>query len=183
VNNGTKAATVIVAEKNTARSTCSTLWIGRIAAIAALGQVFEQLAPVVRFQLEVAEDVFDHDHGRVDDDAEIDGTDRQQIRILPLQHQQDNREKQRKWNVYADDDRAAQITQEYPLDEEHQQAAEDQILQHGVGGYIHEAGAIVVRHNFDARRQRTVVVHIVDHRTDARHHIVSVIGAAHDDDR
>ena len=36
---------------------------------------------------QVAEDVFHHDHGGIDDEAEIDGADRQQVGGFPAQHQ------------------------------------------------------------------------------------------------
>ncbi len=57
--------------------------------------------------LKVAVDVFHDDHGGVDDDAEIDGTDGQQIGILAAQYQDDDAEQQREGNVDADDDGAA----------------------------------------------------------------------------
>src|ERR1019366_8647553 len=105
------------------------------------------------------------------------------LREILLQHQQDNREEQRKRDVDADDDGAAQITQEYPLDDEHQHAAEDQILQHRMRRDIDEAGAVVIGHHLDARRQRAVMVQIGDHCADAWNDVVGVVSAAHDDDR
>jgi hypothetical protein len=40
---------------------------------------------------DLAEDIFHHDDGAVDDDAEIDGTDRQQVRGLAPHHRDHHR--------------------------------------------------------------------------------------------
>jgi len=66
---------------------------------------------------------------------------------------------------------------------EHEQAAEHQVMQHGVGRDAHKTGAIVKGHHFHAGRQRAVVVDVVNHALDSRHHIISVVGAPHDNDR
>ena len=101
-------------------------------------------------------DVLHHDHGGIDDDAEIDRAERQQVGVLALQHQDDDGKEQRERNVRADDDGAAQIAQEYPLDKEDQQAAENQIVQDGVRGHPDQRAAIVIGNNLDARRQASV---------------------------
>ena len=46
------------------------------------------------------------------------------------QHQNDDAEEQRERDVGADDDRAAQVAEKYPLNEENQQTAEHEIVQH-----------------------------------------------------
>ena len=53
-----------------------------------------------------------------------------QVGVLVVQHQNDDAEEQREWNVGADDDRAAQVAEKYPLNDKDQQAAEDQVVQH-----------------------------------------------------
>src|SRR5216683_93169 len=88
-------------------------------------------------------DIFDQDDGGIDDDAEIDRADRQQIRIFVPYHQNDDAEEQRERDVGADDDRAAQITEEDPLNEENQQAAKNQVVQDRCGRDGHERGAVV----------------------------------------
>ena len=64
----------------------------------------------------------------------------------PQQHQDDDAEEQRERDVDADDDGAAQVAEEYPLDQEHQEAAEDQVVHHRVGGDGDERGAVIERH-------------------------------------
>ena len=69
------------------------------------------------------------------------------------QHQDDDAEEQRERNVDADDDGAAEIAQKDPLDEEHQSAAEYEIVQYGMRGNVDQRRAIVERHDLHARRQ------------------------------
>ena len=45
--------------------------------------------------LEIPVDILDQDHGGIDDDAEIDGADGQQIGVLAAQRQDDDAEEQR----------------------------------------------------------------------------------------
>ena len=88
----------------------------------------------------------------------------------------------RERDVGADDDGAAQIAEKHPLDEENQQAAEDEIVQHRAGGDADELGAVVERHQLDAGRQAAVAVDLLDLRPHARHHVVGVQRAVHDHD-
>ena len=151
VNSGTKPATVISAEKNTALSTCIALirirrrrsvhpWPERHAASAASDRG-PRSRPASRRSspsrssarpLEIAEYILHQDHRRIDDDAEIHRADGKQVGAFPLQHQQHDGKEQRKRDVQPDDDRAAEVAQENPLDQEHQQAPENQIVQNRV---------------------------------------------------
>ncbi len=101
----------------------------------------------------------------------------------PAQHQDDDAEEQRERDVNADDDRAAQIAEKDPLDHEDQQTAEDEVVQHGLGGDGHQDGAVVERHQLDAGRQRSVGIDLCDFGLDARHDVVGVQRAVHDHDR
>ncbi len=62
---------------------------------------------------------------------------------LTRHHQQDDGKEQRKRNVHSDGDCAAQVSQENPLDQEHEHASEDQIVQNGVGRNSDERAAII----------------------------------------
>ena len=64
---------------------------------------------------QVPEDVLDHDDGGIDDQAEIDGADRQQIGRFAAHHHQADRERQRERDGGGDDQRAAQVAEEHPL--------------------------------------------------------------------
>jgi hypothetical protein len=131
--------------------------------------------------LKIPEYVLHQDHRRIHDDAEVNGADRQQVRILSKKHQYDDAEKQRERNVGADDDGAAQIAQEYPLDQENQKATEDEIVQDGAGGDRYQRGPIIVGNQLHSGRQGSVIVYFFHFRLDAGHHIIRVIGSAHHD--
>ena len=60
--------------------------------------------------LEITKNIFNQNNGRVDDDAEIYRAQRQQVGRLPHEHQNHDAEKKCKWNVDADNHRAAQVT-------------------------------------------------------------------------
>ena len=79
---------------------------------------------------DLAEDIFHHDHGAVDDNAEIDGADRQQIGGLAPQHRDHHSQEQRHRYRRRDDQRAAQIAEKHPLDQEDKGDAEQEIVQH-----------------------------------------------------
>ncbi len=156
---------------------------GRIGTPVAFRQVPQDAQPIFRRRLEVAEDVFHHDDGGVDDDAEIDGAERQKIGVLALQHQDDDGEEQGEGDVRADDERAAQVAQEHPLDEEHEDAAEDQVVQHRVGGDVDQRTAIVIGDDLHPGRQAAVAVQLGDFLLHLRNNVIGVLGPSHDDDR
>ena len=60
------------------------------------------------------------------------------------------------------DDRAAKVAQEDPLDQENQQASEDQVVQHGVRGDGDQRRPVVERNDLDSARQAAVVIQRVD---------------------
>ena len=70
-----------------------------------------------------------------------------------LQHQDDDGEKQSERDIGADDDGAAQIAEKHPLNEENQQAAEDQVVQHGVRGDPDQRASVVVGNELNPWRQ------------------------------
>src|SRR6185369_2152318 len=139
------------------------------------------------------EDRLHHDHGGVDDQAEIDRADRQQIGGFAAQHQDDDGEEQRERYRRADDQRAAQIAEEYPLQQHDQDDADHHVVQHGVGGDVDQILAVVDPLDLHAGRQDRGIVDVVDqlldpgngrrtlfaapHQHDALHDIVVLIEA------
>src|SRR5262249_41267855 len=120
-----------------------------------------------------------HDDGRVDDDAEVDCAERQQIGVFALHDQDDDRKEQCKGNVDADDDGAAQLTQEDPLDKEHQKTAEDQVVQHRVRGDAHQRAAVVEGNDLDTRRKAAVGIEFLNRGLHLRDDGVGVLGPPH----
>ena len=95
VNSGMKAQTMMTVEKNSA--------LLDLAARRRIRSLERQLGVVAG--AEVAVDVFHHDDRRIDDDAEIDRPDRQQIGRLAAQEQHREGEQQRQRNVDGHDER------------------------------------------------------------------------------
>ena len=54
--------------------------------------------------------------------------------LSPMKHQKNGGEKQRERYVQSNDDRAAEIAEKNPLNQEDQQASENQVVQNGVRG-------------------------------------------------
>src|SRR6202050_2794975 len=98
-------------------------------APALLGKLVEQLLFGLRACLKVSIHIFDKNDGGVDDDAEVDRAQGQEICVFTAQNQDDDAEEQRKRDIDADDERGTQLAEEYPLDEEYQYAAKDKVVQ------------------------------------------------------
>src|SRR6266851_4562747 len=129
-----------------------------------------------------AEDRFHQDHGGVNDQPEIDRADREQIGGFPAQYQNDNGEKQRERDGGADDQRAAQVAQENPLNQHDQKNAEHHVVQHGRGGDVDQILAVVDALDPDARRQDAGVVDRVDELLDAQNRRRTLLATAHQHD-
>jgi hypothetical protein len=125
----------------------------RVLAPVLLGKFLECDLPLLGSRLEIAEYVFHHDDGGIDDDAEVDRADRQQVGVLAGQHHHDDGKEQRERDVHRHHHGAAQIAEEYPLDEEHQQAAKNEVVQHRMGGHLDEAGTVIVGDELHPGRQ------------------------------
>ena len=93
----------------------------------------------------LAEDVLDHHHGAVHQDAEVDRADRQQVGGNVLQVQADEGEEQRQRNRHGHDQPGAQVVEEEDQDHDDQQHAAQQVVLDGAGGERHEVAAIVER--------------------------------------
>src|SRR6516225_3811334 len=144
--------------------------------------MLKQRLPRLGTRLKISVDILHHDYRGIDDDAEVDRAERQEVGILSAQYQDDDREEQRKGNVDADDDGAAQIAQKHPLNEEDQQTAEDQVVQHRVRGHADQRGAVVIGHDFDPRRQTAIGVQSLDLLMNPGNDVVGVLGSSHHDD-
>ena len=101
----------------------------------------------------LAVNVLDHDDGAVDDDAEVDGADGEQVGGLAGGVQKDESEQERQRNGEGGDDGGADADEEEEQHKENQDHAAEKISFHGVGGDADEVAAIVVGADFDVRRQ------------------------------
>ena len=121
--------------------------------------------------LKIPEDILDQDYRGIDNDAEIDRADGKQVGAFPQNHQQDGGEEQRKRNVQPDDDRAAKVAEENPLDQEDQHASENQVVQNRMRGEGDQRRTVVKRNNLDSARQTAVVIQRVDRLLDLGNHV------------
>src|SRR6185312_14380220 len=159
--------------------------VGRrgVVAPALLGQMLQLPLSIFRRCLKVAIDILDQDDCGIDNDAEIDCADGQQICVFPAQDEDDDAEEQRERNVGADDDGAAQVAEEQPLHDENQQATEQKVVQDGAGGDGDERAAVVEWDQFHAGGKAAVGIDLVYFRPDAFDDVIGVQRAVHDDDR
>src|ERR1700709_85579 len=131
---------------------------------------------------DLAEDIFHHDHAPVDDNAEIDGADRQQVGGLSPHYRDHHSQEQRHRYGRRDDQRAAQIAEKHPLDQEDQRDAEQQIVQHRLHRDRDEVAAIVERHDLDAGRQRSIRIDPLDRDAHALDHLHGAFELLHQHD-
>ncbi len=127
-------------------------------------------------------DVLDHDHGRVDDEPEIDRPDREQIRGIAADHQQPDRKEQRERNGGGDDDGAAQIAQRNPLQQEYQHNAQHHVVQDGARRDVDQVLAVVDPLDPHPRRQHAGGVDLLDLGLDAADGRQALLSAPHQDD-
>ncbi len=170
---------VMMTEKKIGQSTST-------AAVRMRCSLFVDAAPsassdgcVVR---QMAEDVLHHDHGGIDDDAEVDRADRQQVGGFAAHHRDHDGKEQRHRDGRRHDHRAAQIAEKYPLDQEDQRDAEQHVVQHGLHGDGDQIAAIVERLDLHAGRQRAVGVDAFDGGAHALHHLHRAFELLHQHD-
>src|SRR5580698_3919524 len=128
---------------------------------------------------EIAIHVLDHNHGGIDDDAKIDSADRQQVCVLAAQDKDDDAEEQGERDVGADDDGAAEVAEEQPLNGENQQNTENEVMQHGAGGDADQDGAVVERNQLYPRRKTSIRIDLLDLRADTSDHVIGVQRPVH----
>src|ERR1700704_2634993 len=138
VNSGRKAAMMMAAAKKIERDTS--------AEAERMAWLFMPISVSGEMRLRSAPDnagVCHQAHGGGDDQAEVDGTDREQVGGFAAQHQNDDREKQRERDRRADDQRAAQVAEKQPLQQHDQPDANHHVVQHRGGGDVDQVLAVV----------------------------------------
>ena len=103
---------------------------------------------------QVADDVFDHDHGAVDDHAEVQRAEREQVGGDVAQIEANGREQEGERNGERDDEGAAQIAEKEKQDDGNEDDALGEIVEDGVRGEVQQIAAIEKRDDLDARPGR-----------------------------
>ena len=135
----------------------------------------EQLLSDLRTCLEIPVDVFDDNNGGIDDDPEVDCPHGQKVRVFATQDQYDDAEEQCERDICADDNGAAQVAEEYPLDEKNQDAPEHEVVQHGACRDTDQLAAIVVGDQFHAGREGSINIDFLNFRANASNHVIGPV--------
>ena len=130
---------------------------------------------------ELAVDVFDHDDGAVNDDAEVDGADGEEIGGFAGRVQKDEGEEKSERNGERGDDGGAEADQEKDQDDQDEDHAAQEIPFDGVRGDANEVAAVVVGTNFHVGREKRLV-DLLGFFLDAFEDILRLLAAAHQDD-
>ncbi len=154
---------------------------GTVHVLGRCQDDFVQVIALAFAQRQFAVDVFHHHHGAVNDDAEIDGANGEQVGGDIVRVQNDEGEQQRQRNGERDDHRRAEADQEEDQDDQHQHHAAQQVVFHRVGGELHQFAAVVVGVDLDVLGQ-DVLVELLGLCLDAFQHILRLLAAPHQDD-
>ena len=100
-----------------------------------------------------AENRLHHDDGGIDDQAEIDRADRQQVGRFTPQHQDADGEEQRERDRRAHDQGTAQIAKKYPLQQHDQRNSDHHVFEHSPGRGLDQVLSIVDALDPHPRRQ------------------------------
>ena len=119
----------------------------------------------------MAVDVLHHDDGGIDQQAEIERAQRQQVGALAAcQHQHDGEEKG-EGDGRRHHQRATEIAEEEVLDHQDEDHALDDVLHHRLGGDLHQVLAVIERVDLHPRRQHAAGIDPSDlglHAADGR---------------
>src|ERR1700686_2166655 len=108
-------------------------------------------------KLDVAHDVFHHDHGAVHNHAEVECAERKKIRRNVTEIEKNGGEKKCEGNRDGDDQRAANVPQENKKDQRNQDHAVSEISQNRVHRGVHEVTAVEMGNNFYALGQEPII--------------------------
>ena len=108
-------------------------------------------------QRQLTVDVLHHDDGAIDDDTEIDGSNRKQIGGAIVGMKDDESEQQSERNGERGNNGRANADQKENQDDQYKDHAMEQIVLHGVGGELYEVAAVIVCIDFDVFGQYALV--------------------------
>ena len=132
-------------------------------------------------QAELAVDIFDHDDRAVNDDAEVDGADGEQVGGFAGSVKKDEGEEKSERNGKCGNDRSADAYEEKDKDNENEHHAAYEIPFDGVGGHFDEIAAVIVGANFDVGRKK-IAIDLDGFFLDTLKDVLRLFAAAHEDD-
>jgi hypothetical protein len=132
-------------------------------------------------QAELAIDVFNHNDGAVNDDAEIDGTDGEEVSGFAGGVKKDEGEKQRQGYGECGNHGGAQADEEKNENQKDEDHAANEVPFHGVGGHADKIATVVEGTNLDVGR-KNVAIEVLGLFLNALQYVLRLFTAAHQDD-
>ena len=130
----------------------------------------------------MAIDVLHHHHGRLDDDAEVDRAERDEIGWRAREYHPAEGRHQREGDVHGGDGGRARLPEEHPEDHGDEDHADEEILEHGAGGQLHQLRAVVVRLDFHPDGKHVVLANEIHAFVHALQGLQGRSAVAHQDD-
>ncbi len=100
--------------------------------------------------VEMANDVFDDDNGAIDDHAEVERAEGEEVCWDVSEVEADGGKEQSERHGEGDNDGAARVAKEEKEDDDDEEDAFGEVVQDGVGGVVEEVAAIEEGNDFDA---------------------------------
>src|SRR5690242_16382376 len=132
-------------------------------------------------QAELAVNVLDHDDSAVNDDAEVDGADGEEVGGFAGLVQEDESEKKSEGNGERGDDGGANADEEKDENEKDENHAAEEIAFYGVSGNADEVAAVVEGTDFDVGRKNGFI-ELLGFALDAGEDVLGLFAFAHKDD-
>jgi len=129
---------------------------------------------------EMADDVFDHDHRALDDHAEVERSQREQIGGNVVEVEADGGEEKRERDGDGDDERAAGVPEEEKQDDGDEDDTFGEVFEDGVGGELQQVAAVQEGNDLDSLG-KDVVVEFLDLVMDTDEHAVGVVALMQED--
>ena len=153
---------------------------GALDLVGCVADALDGGAGVVGFA-EVADYVLDHDDGAVNDHAEVERAEGEEICGDVAEVEADGGKEQREGDGEGDDDGAADVAEEEEEDERDEEDAFEEVVLDGFDGVADELGAVKEGNDFYAGRE-DVLVELGDFVVDACENGVGVVAFLEEDD-
>ncbi|MET3785105.1 hypothetical protein ABIC24_002732 [Methylobacterium radiotolerans] len=127
-----------------------------------------------------AQDVLDHHHRAVDDQAEIDGAEAHQVARQAEQPHAGEGHQHRERDRGRHDQPGAEVAQQQQQDDDDEHRALEEVVLDGADRAVHERAAVVVGHDLHARRQ--LWAQVVDRLLDLPDHRAGILPELHQRD-
>src|SRR6266851_2623595 len=154
---------------------------GAIDVSRGVQQNFVQLIILALAFAKLAINVFHHDDGAVNDDAEVDSADREKIGSFAGKVKKNKSKQQSERDGEGGDDGSTHANQKKDQDNQNQNHSAKQIAFDGVGGDANEIAAVVKRTNLDITGQKSLV-NFFRFSLNALEDVLRLLAAAHQND-